>query len=202
MQPFPHPLRQSDGAARLAPYCESFASAVSAGCPMMPTNAIALSRLLLAERSSLLRRVRRIVGDDAAAEDVTQGLWFKVQTVRDDPPIENPRAYLHRLAANAAADELRAASRRRIDAQEEIEHLLWIEDDRPAPDRIALGRDMLDRIAGAVDMLPEPTRGIFRLNRFHGLSQREIAERYHVSTTIVERHVRRALRILCDLRDQ
>lgn len=149
----------------------------------MTTNALALSRLLIAERPSLLKRVRRILRDDAAAEDVAQLLWLKVQSVRDHPPIENPRAYLHRLAMNAATDELRAAARKAADTQAEIEHLLWIEDDGPSPDRVAIGRDLLDRIGRAVDALPEPTRGIFRLNRFHGVPQREIAERYRISTT-------------------
>lgn len=39
-----------------------------------------------------LRLVERILRDRSAAEDVTQGLWLKVPTVRDDPPIENPHA--------------------------------------------------------------------------------------------------------------
>jgi RNA polymerase sigma-70 factor (ECF subfamily) len=166
----------------------------------MSTNALALSRLLLSERSTLLRVAERILRDRSAAEDVTQGLWLKVQSVRDDTPIENPNAYLRRLTVNAATDELRAFARRKARTQEEIEHLLWIEDDSPSQDRVVLGRDMIERIGAAVDALPEPTRGIFRLNRYHGMAQREIAEKYQVSTTIVERHVRRALRILSDVR--
>ncbi|WP_414899578.1 RNA polymerase sigma factor [Sphingomonas flavalba] len=165
----------------------------------MPTNALNLSRLLLAERNSLLQRVRRLVGRDRA-EDVVQKLWLKVQAVRDHPPIDNPEAYLHRLAINAATDELRAAARQRAETQAEVDRLLWVEDDRPRPDRIVLQRDMLDRIRAAIDSLPEPTRSIFRLNRFDGVTQRDIARRYAVSTTIVERHIRRALKILADVR--
>jgi RNA polymerase sigma factor (sigma-70 family) len=165
----------------------------------MPTNAFTLSRLLLAERRSLLRQVRRLVGSDSA-EDVVQKLWLKVQAVRDDPPIDNPRAYLHRLAINAATDELRTITRQATGTQAEIEALLWVEDDRPGPDRIVIDRDMLDRVGDAVDTLPDPTRSIFRLNRFEGLTQREIADRYGVSTTVVERHIRRALKYLADIR--
>ncbi|MEH3121639.1 MAG: sigma-70 family RNA polymerase sigma factor [Sphingomonas phyllosphaerae] len=144
--------------------------------------------------------MERILRDRSAAEDVTQRLWFNVQVVRDDPPIGNPHAYLRRMAINAATDELRATSRRMADTQGEIEHLLWIEDDRPGQDRIVLGRDMVERIDAAVEALPEPTRGIFRLNRVHGTTQREIAARYGISTTVVERHIRRALHILSNVR--
>lgn len=166
----------------------------------MPTNMLALSRLLVTERKSLLRRVGRLVGGDRA-EDVLQKLWLKIQLVRDDPPIDNPGAYLHRLAMNAATDELRAAARQHTETQAEIEKLLWIEDDSPQPDRIALDRDLLRRIGERVEALPEPTRTIFTLNRFEGVAQREIAARFGVSTTIVERHIRRALKALSDVRD-
>lgn len=166
----------------------------------MSTNMLTLSRLLMAERKSLLRRVGRLVGSDGA-EDVVQKLWLKIQSVTDDPPIDNPAAYLHRLAINAATDELRAAARQRADTQAEIEHLLWLEDDGPQAEQIALDRDMLRRIRAAAEALPEPTRSIFRLNRFDGLAQREIAVRFGVSTTIIERHIRRALKALSAIRD-
>ena len=161
----------------------------------MSTNALTLTRLLLNERLSFQRLARRIVGS-AAAEDVTQGLWFKVQSVKDDPPIENPRAYLCRLTVHAATDALRAARRQGGRAAAEAAEILWLEDDTPGADRVAIGREELDRVLRAVADLPEPTRSIFCLNRFEGLTQREISGRFGVSTTVVERHIRRALKTL------
>ena len=78
----------------------------------MPTNARAISRLIVAERPSLLRFVQRIVGSGANAEDVTQSLWLRAQRIADVPPIANPRAYLYRLAANLAIDHLKSETRR------------------------------------------------------------------------------------------
>jgi RNA polymerase sigma-70 factor (ECF subfamily) len=162
----------------------------------MPTNALILSQLLVRERASLLKRLRRLLRDDREAEDVAQGLWFKVRSVQDDPPIDNPLGYLHRLAINAGTDALRASRRKDAQVDAEIADILWVEDDKPAVDRIVLGRDMLDRIMAELSALPEPTQEIFRLNRFEAMPQREIAARFGVSTTVIERHIRRALRAL------
>ncbi|WP_367349936.1 hypothetical protein [Sphingobium yanoikuyae] len=52
-----------------------------------------MTRLLLAERNTLLRLAQRIVGTTPAAEDVTQSLWFRVQRIDDEPPIINKRAF-------------------------------------------------------------------------------------------------------------
>jgi RNA polymerase sigma-70 factor (ECF subfamily) len=167
---------------------------------LVSSNAHALSRLLEAERKSLLRRLSRVVGNDTA-EDVAQTLWLKIQTIDDHPPISNPRAYLHTLAMNAARDELRIVARKAAQTQAEIDELLWLEDDNPSPDRLVIGRDLVEKIVDAVETLPEPTRSIFRLNRFEGLPQREIAGRYAVSATVVERHIRRALKLLAAVRN-
>jgi RNA polymerase sigma-70 factor (ECF subfamily) len=74
-------------------------------------------------------------------------------------------------------------------------------DDAPGPDRITDSITILSRVRAAAQALPEPTRTIFRLNRFEGMSQRAIAEQLAISTTTVENHVRRALDALARARD-
>lgn len=165
----------------------------------MPTNSIALSRLLLEERHSLLRQVNRLVGRDAA-EDVAQKIWMKVQQVRDEPPIINKRAYLRRLAHNVAVDHLKSDQRQATTAQR-AEALLWGTDHVLGPEEIAESREALERVRDAIGALPEPTRTILRLTRIEGLKQREVAERVGVSTTTVENHLRRALAHLARIRD-
>ena len=165
----------------------------------MSDNASALARLLLVERPSLMRRVRRDVGGDGA-EDVAQRLWLKIQAVRDDPPIVNKRAYLFRLAANEALDYRKQEARRRT-LHDEAHALLWEEDADPSPEDALIAADALRRVAEAAENLPEPTRRIFRMNRFEGIPQRSIADRMGLSSTTVENHIRRALAILAAARD-
>ena len=165
----------------------------------MPTNSIALSRLLLAERKSLLRQVRRLVGTEGA-EDVTQKLWLKVQTVRDDPPILDKPAYLRRLAHNVAVDHVQG-DQRQVTIATRAEALLWGVDYELGPERIVESCETLDRIRAAIVALPEPTRTILRLTRLEGRTQRETAQQVRVTSTTVENHLRRAFALLGRIRD-
>ncbi len=156
----------------------------------MPTNSIALSRLLLAERNALLRRVRRLVGADGA-EDVVQTLWVKIQAVRDDPPIDNPQAYLRRLAHNVAVDHLQGDKRQR-DVHAEAMSLLHDGVEGFCGERTVLARDELTRVEGVIATLPPLTQQIFLLSRVEAMPQRDIAAHVGVSRPTVEKHLRRA----------
>lgn len=159
----------------------------------MPTNATALTRLLLSERLSLLRLVRRILGTTPAAEDVTQSLWLRVQRVEDDPPIANKRAYLYRLAANLATDELRAT--RRHDALFEASDApADASSPIPSAERSLLDRERLKRLEAALEELPLRCRQVFVLRRIDGLPPAEVAERLGITVNAVAKHVRIALR--------
>ncbi len=143
----------------------------------MPTNAVALSRMLIAERPSIVRRLARIVGSEPAAEDVAQSLYLRIQRVEDDLPIANTKSFLFRLASNLAVDHVRA-EQRRARVQAEAEAFLWSELATPDPEQAASLNIELARVLKAAAALPEPTKSIFRLHRFEGLRQSEVAARY------------------------
>lgn len=159
----------------------------------MSSNASTLTELLIRERPALLRLVQRILGNDGGAEDVIQAIWFKTRNVDNGQAIDNPRAYLYRLAANLATDHGRERTRR---ARLQAEHYLWGPDEVLSTEAQAMAQDELQRVLAAADHLPEPTRTIFRLNRLQGLTQAEVARRLKVSVTTVENHVRSALQRL------
>ncbi len=152
----------------------------------MSSNASNLTELLIRERPALLRLVQRILGADGGAEDVIQSVWFKARGVDSALPIDNPRAYLYRLASNLATDHGRERTRR---ARLLAEQHLWGPDEALSAEEQAMAQDELQRVLDAAAHLPE-------LNRLQGLTQAEIARRQGVSVTTVENHVRAALRRL------
>lgn len=161
----------------------------------MPTNALALTRLLVRERPSLLRLAQRIVGNGPAAEDVTQSLWLRVQRIEDDPPILHKRAFLYRLAANLATD--RARAERRYDALFEAgEPPRNLPHDVPSAERQLLDREQLDRLMRAVDGLSPRCREVFLLRKLEDMPVQEICQRLGISRSMVARHMDNALRHL------
>lgn len=166
----------------------------------MSTNSHALTRLLLIERSSLMRLVQRIVGNAPAAEDVTQSLWFRVQRIEDDPPIINKRAFLYRLATNLATDQARSDRRygRLFDCGDLPE---TVADDIPTAERALLARESVDAMVAALDELPARVRQVFIMRKFDEMPVNDIAAELGLSRSAVAKMLQRAL-LHCDERLQ
>lgn len=164
----------------------------------MSTNAILLTRLLLAERSSLQRLAQRLVGNIAAAEDVTQSLWFRIQRIEDDPPIVNKRAFLFRLTTNLATDHVRSA--RRYGALFDSGDLpTEVPDDRPSAEQVLVDRERLSTTLKALEDLPPRVRQVFMMRKFDEMPVVEIANRLGVSRSAIAKMLQRAL-LHCDAR--
>ncbi|MFA7597308.1 MAG: sigma-70 family RNA polymerase sigma factor [Novosphingobium sp.] len=158
----------------------------------MPNNAAALSRLLLLERSSLLRLSERILRDRPTAEDVTQSLWLRVQKIEDDPPIVNKRAYLFKLATNLALDRAKA-KQRHGDLFGEGPPSDDVADESPLADKMLLDREALGLVQSAIGELSPRCRTILHMRRIDGLSASEIADRLGISRQMVTRYIAQAM---------
>jgi RNA polymerase sigma-70 factor (ECF subfamily) len=144
----------------------------------------------------LLRFLTARLGDAAAAEDVLQDLWLRLQAV-DTGAVANGKAYLYRAAQNLALDAVRARQRSAVRERQ------WAtahggsaaEPVDPSPNAEA---DMLEReeaaaLASAIAALPEAAGRAFRLHKLEGLSHAEIAARLGISRSGVEKHIALAM---------
>ncbi|WP_164661821.1 RNA polymerase sigma factor SigJ [Tropicibacter sp. Alg240-R139] len=71
-----------------------------------------VANIFEAERMKLVSLCYRMLGERAGAEDVVQDTWLKWATA-DTDKIDNPAAWLRRVATNIAIDTLRSAHRQR-----------------------------------------------------------------------------------------
>ncbi len=135
--------------------------------------------------------VQRRVGREEAA-DVVQDTYLRVLQYGDKRQLENPRAYLYRVAANVATDHGIAlkASNDRIEPEVDFDAL-----DAPSHETEAViaARHDLQRCLAALDELPPLYRHVFLLNRVDGMTQGEISESLDIPKRTVERYIAKAL---------
>jgi RNA polymerase sigma factor (sigma-70 family) len=123
----------------------------------------------------LARHLRRLVRDDAAAEDLLQDTLLRAHRAltRLGPRIQNERAWLYRIATNVALNHLRAVARERR-ALEGAAREQVVAAAGHGPPSETDGRDALWLKVAA---LPERQRVALTLRVADELEYAEIAER-------------------------
>ena len=141
----------------------------------------------------LLRFLTRRTGDAERAAVLAQNTYLRLATVQSTLEIENPRAFVYRVAGNLAIDALRREGRLAPD-------LTFLEageaaaDGTPSPEASVLARDRLRQLEEALDELPAKARTALLLNRVEGRPFAEIAGELGVSESMVAKYIARALR--------
>jgi RNA polymerase sigma-70 factor (ECF subfamily) len=163
----------------------------------------ALMELYERYRSRMFGYLTRSLGNAALAEDVFQDVWIKVMqkigTYR--PGKATFRAWLFRVAGNAAVDRLRREAVRsgpELDApahdgdERRIDQIASAE---PGPDTAGMGRLFARDLAGALEHLSARQKAAVLLRHQQGLSYPEIARalgiREGTAKTLVHRGVLR-----------
>jgi RNA polymerase sigma-70 factor (ECF subfamily) len=139
---------------------------------------------------------RRAHTDDV--EDLIQEVLLRIQKRKAGGAVDNYEGYLFEVAANVLIDRSRRdKTRRRREHREltEFDHPV----DEISPERVLEGREKVARILNALNELPDRTRHVFVLARFEGLSYKDIAQRFGISVSAVEKHVMKAFRHLTEL---
>src|SRR5262245_59754078 len=123
---------------------------------------------LLAERPWVEALARRLVHDDAAAQDVVQETWIAACT---HPPREAAalRGWLARVVRNASFDVRRGARRRA--AHEALAPALA---PVPSPDETVAKAEAHRQVVDAVMALDEPYRTAVLLRFFEGCERDEV----------------------------
>jgi len=152
-----------------------------------------LEQLYLSYHRSLLSYLYGISKCLHTAEEIAQDTYLRLGTkVPRDSTIQHPRAYLFRTAHNLAMNQLARHTtewKYRISEDIPVDH----PSSTPPPDSIADSRQRLKLLLHVLDELPEPCRRAFVLHKFHNLTYAEIAQKFGVSQSLIEKHLMRAL---------
>lgn len=151
-----------------------------------------LLRLLVEHYEALTLYLSRRLGSASSANDVVHDTYLRLQRLGTVPALDNPRAYLFRIADNIALDRLRADGRRNrwqvADAGAD-EHA----SDAPSAEQAIEQKQRKALLAQAIEELPPRCREVFLLHKIDGLSHSEIARQLGISKSMVEKHVMKAL---------
>lgn len=142
----------------------------------------------------LLRFLTRRTGNAERAADVAQDTYVRLAAI---PPtnldIQNPRAFVYRVAGNLAIDTMRREGRIAADLTL-LEAAETVPDTAPSPEASVLARERLRMLEAALDELPSKPRLALLLSRVEGRSFVEIARQLGVSESMVAKYIAQALR--------
>lgn len=156
----------------------------------------ALKRLFYDHYAELCRFAKRYLESEQESEDVVQQVFVSFwEDQKDQPEMNNVRSYLYTAVSSRCLNLLKreGMKQRRHDlgAAEAVNPSRL-----DAPDELAQEQELKKVVAQALMEMPDTTRQAFVLSRYHGLSQKEIAEVLSCSVKNVEYHMGRALSML------
>ncbi len=142
------------------------------------------------QMSGPLRRFfQRRVRASADVDDLLQDVFVRLAR-QDLTAVDNLQGYVFQIAANVLRDRARRDAVRQIVSQDDGGD--WPDDKGFSPERLLLGKDMLEHLIVALTALPARTQVVFSQYHFDGVPQVQIAERLGVSLSTVEKEMARA----------
>jgi len=153
----------------------------------------ALEALYARHRRKLWSFIRRYVADEHLAEealaDTLVAIWRHAGSFRGEARVTT---WLFGIAGNQAHSHVR----RRVPVPVDVTSGLLAPDDAPAPDRVMVARDELERVRDAIEHLSDEHRETLLLAIAGELSYDEIATMLEIPVGTVKSRVARARRML------
>jgi len=158
----------------------------------------ALAQLFLECDHALRAFLQARLGSEHEAQEVAQEAYARLLQLHQPDVLSHPRAYLFKIAGNAATDRIRQRITRarldELDVEGGFERV-----DTVSPDHRVLAEEQLDLVERALGELPPKYRRAFLLNRFENCTTAEIAKDLFVKERMVRNYIARTA-IYCQLR--
>ena len=147
----------------------------------------------------LVRYLSKKVSNNEDANDLAQEALLRMYKFQQSQKLDNAKAFLFKTANNLVIDQIRRAKVHDRYINWENSQVAATNDDHkysPSAERTVSAEQDLDQIYRVVDDMPEKVKRAFLLHRGKDMSYSEIAQEMGVSTSMVEKHMVKALKIL------
>lgn len=146
-------------------------------------------------RPALVRFFERRSFSLADAEDLTQEVFIKLTRLDESANIWQPEAFLFQVAANVLRDKLRRDTARCRNDHVSFDETMT-DHEEPSEESVYEGMESLQRMLTALLQLTPKCRTVFVLHKYEGLAYSEIARRFGISVSAVEKHMIHAVKHL------
>jgi len=152
-----------------------------------------LAGLMQQHRSELLRFLTRRLSCPETAQDIFQETFIRYNGYRKKDTVENPHAFLFRIATNLATDYLRSRTHHAFQQPEHDNILAEFEDPVASVETIAISQQELERLMLALLELPPKCRDVFVMLRLKNYSYAQVEQELGISSTMILKYLNRAL---------
>jgi RNA polymerase sigma-70 factor (ECF subfamily) len=150
---------------------------------------------ILPHEESLTRFLARSWRQRDEVHDLRQEIYARVYQAAAARRPNLPKSFLFATARHLMTDRLRRNRVVSIEAMGDLHDSNVLTDER-SPDRWLDARQMLKRLAEALDLLPDRCRQVIWLRRVEDLPQKQIAARLGISEKTVEKQIAKGTRLI------
>lgn len=152
-----------------------------------------IADLMNRHRQELLRFLLVKVNCSDTAQDLFQETFIRYANYREKDKVENPRAFIFRIAANLATDHLRSRSRQMLTNADDGEAIAQLQAPAGELEHAAISRQQMDLLIEALAELPPKCRDVFIMLKLKHYSYAQVEQQLGISQTMILKYLTRAL---------
>jgi RNA polymerase sigma-70 factor (ECF subfamily) len=138
---------------------------------------------------------RRFSQTPEEAEDLVQEAYARLFALDGWNAIGNPPGYVTQMLRHIAIERIRRQRIVRFQQLADVDHQAVV-DEAALPDRVAAGKEAVDRLGERIARLPDRFREVFVRRRINGESSSDIARDLGISQSTFEKRLARAIEIV------
>lgn len=162
--------------------------ALSAKDKRPPGRSSGILQAFLQNQASLRNYISRFMVSAHEIDDVSQETFLRAYKAEQKTIIEQPKAFLFRVAKNMMLSEFSNKTRKMIDYVEDFEQSSLYSGEDKLEDSV-IAQQKLGVYCEAIASLPPKCRQVILMKKVYGLSYKEIARRLGVTVSAVEKQL-------------